>query len=144
MQVLVAEDDITSRTILAAILSKWGYDPLVVEDGSSAWEIMQKNDAPNLAVLDWDMPGMDGLEVCQRIRKACTSNPPYLIILTAKGEKADIVKGLDAGANDYISKPYDNDELQSRTSGSVDEWWNCKQSCLRQRTPWPTRPCTIH
>jgi len=114
MQVLVAEDDITSRTILAAILAKWGYDPLVVEDGSSAWEIMKKSDAPNLAVLDWDMPGMDGLEVCQRIRKACTSNPPYLIILTAKGEKADIVKGLDAGANDYISKPYDNDELQSR------------------------------
>jgi len=90
MQVLVAEDDMTSRTILAAILAKWGYDPLVAEDGGKAWEIMQKNDAPNLAVLDWDMPGMDGLEVCRRIRKAGKSNPPYLIILTAKGEKAEI------------------------------------------------------
>jgi two-component system, cell cycle response regulator len=114
MRILIAEDDLTSRIILTTILSKWGHEPLAVEDGSSAWDIMQQSDAPRLAVLDWDMPGLDGLEVCRRIREACNDNPPYLIILTAKGEKADIVKGLDAGANDYISKPYDNDELQAR------------------------------
>ncbi len=114
MQVLVAEDDVTSRTILSAILKKCGYVPVAVDDGRKAWEIMQKPDAPSLVVLDWDMPGLNGLEVCRRIREIHTSNPPYVIILTGRGEKADIVKGLDAGANDYISKPYDNDELQAR------------------------------
>ena len=93
MRILIAEDDVTSRTILAAILQKWGYDPVTVGDGIAAWSIMQSTDAPNLAILDWDMPGMDGLEVCRRIRKTLTSNPPYLIILTAKGEKSDIVEG---------------------------------------------------
>ena len=114
MRILIAEDDVTSRTILAAILQKWGYDPVTVRDGSSAWSVMQNADAPNLVILDWDMPGMDGLEVCRRIRKSLTANPPYLIILTARGEKTDIVKGLDAGANDYVSKPYDNNELRAR------------------------------
>lgn len=116
MKILVAEDDITSKTILTSILQKWGFDPVVADDGNEAWQIMQKDDAPNLAVLDWDMPFLDGLEVCRRIRSRHLSNPPYLIILTAKGEKADIVKGLDAGANDYILKPYDNDELRARVS----------------------------
>jgi two-component system, cell cycle response regulator len=114
MQILVAEDDVTSRTILIAILRKWGFDPVAADDGNRAWRIMQQSDAPNIAVLDWEMPGMDGLEVCKRIRETPASNPPYIIILTARGEKADIVKGLDAGANDYISKPYDNDELHAR------------------------------
>lgn len=114
MQILIAEDDFTSRTILSAIVSKWGHAPIVVEDGSAAWHIMQKIDAPNLAILDWEMPGMDGLEVCRKIRRQQTTNPPYIIILTAKDDKADIVKGLDAGANDYISKPYDNEELFAR------------------------------
>ena len=114
MRVLIAEDDMTSRAVLTAILKKWGYDPVAVEDGSSAWDIMQKPDAPPLALLDWEMPGMNGLEVCRNIRDKNSSSPPYLIILTSRGEKADIVEGLDAGANDYISKPYDNSELQAR------------------------------
>jgi len=114
MQILIAEDDITSRNILGAILRKWGHEPIAVEDGIEAWHIMQKSDAPNLVVLDWEMPGMDGIEVCRKIREQQTSNPPYIVILTAKDEKADIVKGLDAGANDYISKPYDNEELLAR------------------------------
>ena len=114
MRVLIAEDDMTSRAILTAILKKWGYDPVAVEDGRSAWDIMQKSDAPPLALLDWEMPGMNGLEVCRTIRDKNSSSPPYLIILTSRGEKADIVAGLDAGANDYISKPYDNSELQAR------------------------------
>lgn len=114
MKILVAEDDLTSRTILTALLRKWGYEPVAVGDGGSAWQIMQQQDAPNLAILDWEMPGMDGLEVCRRIKAQPTAVPPHLIILTAKDEKADIVRGLEAGANDYVSKPYDNDELQAR------------------------------
>ena len=116
MKILVAEDDVTSRTILTAILQKWDFAPVVVADGDKAWQIMQQPDAPTLALLDWDMPGIDGLEVCRRIRTRESSNPPHIIILTAKGEKADIVKGLDAGANDYITKPYDTNELRARVS----------------------------
>lgn len=114
MRILVAEDDRTSRDILTAVLRKWGHDPVAVDNGMDAWLIMQHKDAPELAVLDWEMPGLDGLEVCRKIRSEMTSSPPYLIVLTARGETGDIVKGLDAGANDYISKPYHNDELQAR------------------------------
>ena len=114
MKILIAEDDMTSRNILTAMSQKWGYDPVAVEDGMAAWQVMQNDGAPSLAVLDWEMPGLDGLEVCRKIRSIMTSSPPYLIILRAKGKTEDIVKGLDAGANDYISKPYNNDELQAR------------------------------
>jgi two-component system, cell cycle response regulator len=114
MRILVAEDDRTSRDILTAVLHKWGHEPVAVDNGKDAWHIMKHKDAPELAVLDWEMPGLDGLEVCRKIRSKMTANPPYLIILTARGETGDIVKGLDAGANDYISKPYHNDELQAR------------------------------
>lgn len=114
MRVLVAEDDLTSRTILVALLKKWGYDPLAVPDGEDAWQVMAREDAPMLAILDWRMPGMDGVEICQRVRKRHAANPPYLILLTAKGDKADIVQGLEAGANDYVSKPYDSSELRAR------------------------------
>jgi two-component system, cell cycle response regulator len=114
MRILIAEDDMTSRLMLQAVLSKWGYETVVVEDGKSAWAIMQQNDAPSLALLDWEMPEMDGLAVCRRIRENNPPNPPYLIILTSRGDKADIVAGLNSGANDYISKPYDNSELQAR------------------------------
>jgi len=114
MRLLIAEDDLTSRAVLTAILRKWGYEPIAVKDGGSAWDIMQKPDAPSLALLDWEMPGMNGLEVCRSIRDNNQPSPPYLIILTARNEKADIVAGLDAGANDYISKPYDNSELRAR------------------------------
>lgn len=114
MKVLVAEDDLTSRNILTTVLKKWGYDPIVVNDGSAALEILQKPDAPGLVILDWAMPELDGVDVCRRIRESDTSNPPYVILLTSKGEKRDTVQGLHAGANDYISKPYDSDELHAR------------------------------
>ncbi|MGA2587783.1 MAG: diguanylate cyclase [Candidatus Aminicenantales bacterium] len=114
MKILIAEDDFTSRSILAAVLKKWGFDPVVTEDGSAAWNILQRPDAPGLILLDWNMPGMDGLEVCRRLRENDSRNPPYVILLTARGEKGDIVQGLEAGANDYVAKPYDNEELQAR------------------------------
>ena len=114
MRILIAEDDFTSRSILTAILKKWGYDPVVTEDGEAAWDALQQPDAPRLVLLDWNMPGMDGLEVCRRLREHETPNPPYVILLTGRGEKGDIVQGLEAGANDYVAKPYDNEELQAR------------------------------
>jgi diguanylate cyclase (GGDEF)-like protein len=116
MKVLIAEDDLTSRTILTAILKKWGHDPIITEDGNAAWDALQQPDAPKLVLLDWNMPGMDGLEICQRLRKIGSINPPYVILLTGRKEKADIVQGLEAGANDYVTKPYDRDELQARVS----------------------------
>lgn len=114
MRVLIAEDDFTSRSILTAILKKWGDDPIVTKDGLDAWNVLQQPDAPKLVLLDRDMPGMEGAEVCRLLRKIDSSDPPYVILLTARGEKGDIVQGLDAGANDYIAKPYDNAELQAR------------------------------
>ena len=114
MKVLIAEDDITSRSILQAVMGKWGYDVTTAHDGEAAWELLQRPDAPKMALLDWMMPGMDGIELCRRVRAMEADEPPYLILLTARGEKSDIVAGLDAGADDYIAKPYNNDELQAR------------------------------
>jgi two-component system cell cycle response regulator len=114
MKILLAEDDFTSRSMLAAVLKKWGYDPVVSADGNAAWEALQKPDAPRLALLDWDMPGLEGLEICRRLRKKETTDPSYVILLTGRDAKSDIVQGLEAGANDYIAKPYDNAELQAR------------------------------
>ncbi len=114
MKILLAEDDFTTRSMLAAILKKWGYDPVVCEDGHAAWNVLQKPEAPRLVLLDWNMPGLEGPEVCRRLRKKETANPSYVILLTGRGEKNDIVQGLEAGANDYISKPYDNAELLAR------------------------------
>jgi len=114
MKILIAEDDFTSRGILTAVLKKWAFDPVVTEDGGAAWNALQKPDAPRLVLLDWSMPGMDGLEICRRLRANGARNPPYVILLTARDEKGDIVQGLDAGANDYVAKPYDNEELRAR------------------------------
>lgn len=114
MRILIAEDDFTSRTMLAAILKKWGYEPVVAVEGKSALKALSGDDAPKLALLDWSMPGMDGLEVCRRLRKLPTSEPPYIIFLTSRGDKNCIVEALEAGANDYVIKPYDNAELRAR------------------------------
>lgn len=114
MRVLIAEDDRTSRTILTAILKKWGYDAIAVEDGTAAWEIMASSEAAKLVLLDWNMPGMDGLEICRRLREREKANPAYIILLTANTEIGDIVQGLEAGASDYICKPYNNEELLAR------------------------------
>ncbi len=114
MRILVAEDDATSRSLLVALLSRWGYAVEAVEDGVAALERFRKPDPPNLAVLDWVMPRMDGIEVCQRLRQEGVVTPLYLVLLTARGEKTEIIRGLQAGANDYVTKPYDPDELRAR------------------------------
>lgn len=114
MKILIAEDDFTSRSLLKALLIKRGHEVVATVNGAEAWEAMQKPDAPPLAILDWMMPEMDGLDVCRHIRALETDRPPYIIMLTTKGEKADIIAGLDAGASDYLPKPYDSGELHAR------------------------------
>ncbi len=114
MKVLIAEDDLTSRTILTAILQKWGYDVVSAVDGEQALEMLKQPEAPKLALLDWSMPGLSGVDVCTHLRENQANDSIYIIMLTAKSEKKNIVEGLNAGANDYIIKPYDNDELQAR------------------------------
>ncbi len=114
MRILIADDDATTRFMLQAVIGKWGFDASTACDGREAWEVMQKPDAPELVLLDWMMPEMDGLEVVRHIRTLQTDRPPYIIMLTARGEKEDIIAGLDAGASDYLSKPFDPGELRAR------------------------------
>jgi two-component system, cell cycle response regulator len=114
MRILIAEDDKTTRLILEGVVKKWGYEPLAVENGIAARDAMTHPEGPKLAIMDWSMPGMDGIEVCRLLRDKETSNPAYIILLTGKTDTEDIVRGLDAGASDYICKPYKNEELLAR------------------------------
>lgn len=116
MRILIAEDDPISRRVLSATLRKNGYDVIETCDGEQALDALRAPDAPRLAVLDWMMPGIDGAEVCRRVRADDTMPYAYLLLLTARGEKDDIVGGLDAGADDYLTKPFDPHELRSRLS----------------------------
>jgi sigma-B regulation protein RsbU (phosphoserine phosphatase) len=111
MTILIADDDAVSRCLLEARLKRWGYDVVVTADGASAWRALERPDAPDLAVLDWLMPEMEGLEVCRRVRAL---DRTYLILLTVKGAKDDIVAGLRGGADDYVPKPFDWEELHAR------------------------------
>ncbi len=114
MRVLIAEDDPTSRLLLRKVLEKWGYEVTVTDNGAAAWEILRTEESPRLAILDWMMPEMDGVEVCRRCRGLETHQPPYIILLTALGDKDHVVTGLEAGADDYVGKPYDPAELRAR------------------------------
>jgi len=114
MEILIAEDDLTSRRILETILSKWGYDVISVDNGNDAVDRLLKAKTPKLCLLDWIMPGKDGVEVCSIIRNQKNPVPHYIILLTGKSDKNDIAHGLDSGADDYIIKPYNKDELKAR------------------------------
>ena len=114
--VLVADDEPVSRTVVAAMLRKGGYDVQVAADGEQAWSALQHPTAPALAILDWMMPGLDGVEICRRLRRTNTPTPTYVILLTSRDAAADIVEGLRAGADDYVTKPPDEDELLARIS----------------------------
>jgi diguanylate cyclase (GGDEF)-like protein len=114
MQILVAEDSTVSQRLLKRILDKWGYDITLVDNGNDAWLALQEPDAPSLAILDWIMPGLSGPEVCRKIRQNPQTSDTYAILLTAKEGKASIIEGLEAGADDYIAKPFNNDELRAR------------------------------
>lgn len=113
MRILIAEDDPVSRRVLEATLLKWGHEVIVACDGHQAWETLQ-NESPAIAILDWMMPGIDGIEVCRRTRALNNPTLCYIILLTAKSNKGDVVEGLAAGADDYVTKPFDRDELRAR------------------------------
>lgn len=119
MKILIAEDDEVSCRVLQLMLASWGHEVITTRDGGSAWALLQREDAPPLVILDWMMPGMDGVEVCRLVRQKQSATPTYIILLTAKGGKADIVRGLDAGANDYLTKPFDREELRARVQVGV-------------------------
>ncbi|MFO8173977.1 MAG: GGDEF domain-containing response regulator [Gemmatimonadota bacterium] len=116
MKILIAEDNLSDLHLLESLLKKWGYDSVSAMDGNEAWEILNGPDSPRLAVLDWMMPGMEGDEICRRVRKKEESedNYTYLILITGKKSADSIVTGLEAGADDFILKPFDNQELQVR------------------------------
>jgi sigma-B regulation protein RsbU (phosphoserine phosphatase) len=114
MRLLIAEDDQVSRRFLEHTLTRCGYEVVVTSDGTAAWQALEGPDAPPLAILDWVMPGLEGLEICRRLRLRATPTPTYIILLTAKSGKDEIVAGLRAGADDYLTKPFDLEELRAR------------------------------
>jgi diguanylate cyclase (GGDEF)-like protein len=119
VKILIADDDRVNRLILQTFLNKWGYDVVAVEDGVEAWNHLEQPDAPRLAILDWMMPNMDGAQVCQAVRKRQQRLYTYVILLTSKGQKQDIVDGFEAGADDYLTKPFDKSELRSRVRAGL-------------------------
>lgn len=114
MKILIADDSIVSRHLLEATLRKWGYEVVVACDGLEALEALERKDAPVLAILDWMMPGLTGPEVCRRIRQWAREPYTYTLLLTSKSQKEDLIEGMEAGADDYITKPFDQHELQVR------------------------------
>jgi sigma-B regulation protein RsbU (phosphoserine phosphatase) len=114
MRVLIADDDEVSNLALQGLLTRRGYGVTAAANGEEAWQILQGEDPPPLAVLDWMMPGLDGLELCRRVRATPKLRGLYLILLTSRDSSAHVVAGLRAGANDYVTKPFQNDELEAR------------------------------
>jgi len=116
LQVLIADDDRMTATILERTLQRWGHGTIVVGDGTLAFEHLRAATTPTLAILDWMMPGLDGPEVCRRVRAELPLANMYLLLVTAREGRGDIVAGLDAGADDYVIKPFDIEELRARVS----------------------------
>jgi len=114
VKILAAEDSPVFQTMLRSILSKWGYEVVIAKDGTEALEILEGKDAPQLAILDWMMPGADGPEVCRRVRAARREPYTYILLLTARTDSEDRVEGIDAGADDYLTKPFNAAELRAR------------------------------
>ena len=111
MKILIAEDDPVSRRLLEAFLRKWGYPVVAVAKGDDAWALLHTEDPPRLAILDWMMPGIEGIEICRRVRERTGRPYTYLVLLTARDRKQSLLTGLKAGADDYLSKPFDADRM---------------------------------
>ncbi len=117
MRILIAEDDIVTAHILQKLLRSWEYETVIVKDGLAALEMLQSAEPPQLALMDWMMPGKDGPEICRTVREG--GNTSYIILLTSRTERADVVAGLDAGADDYLVKPFDPEELRARLKAGI-------------------------
>jgi two-component system cell cycle response regulator len=114
LKILIAEDDAPTRLRLEGVLSTLGHEVSVARDGTEAWQLLQHEDGPVLVILDWMMPGLDGVEVCRNVRQSAIARSTYIVMLTLKGEQHDIVAAMEAGADDYLSKPFNADELRVR------------------------------
>jgi diguanylate cyclase (GGDEF)-like protein len=114
MKVLIAEDEPVSRRMIESLLRRWEYEVITAQDGFEALQILQQADAPKLAVVDWLMPGVDGIQLCQKIREVKSDSYTYVLLLTGKHTQKDVIVGLEAGADDYLIKPYDPIELRMR------------------------------
>lgn len=131
MKILIADDNASVRRVLEAMLTAWGYTVISASDGREAWQIMEQADAPPLAVIDWMMPGRDGIDICRGLRTGSTGFRPYLILLTCRDQQEDIVAGLEAGADDYVTKPFETEELRVRLL--VGKRYVELQSALKER-----------
>jgi diguanylate cyclase (GGDEF)-like protein len=114
MRILVAEDNPVFQSMLKHMLERWGYEVTLAGDGTEAWKLLQTAESPRLAILDWMMPGMDGPDVCRRVRAAALEPYVYVLLLTARTEQRDLVEGMEAGADDYVTKPFSAQELRVR------------------------------
>src|SRR5574337_1092851 len=113
MRILIVDDDVDMRRLLLGTLKKWGYDVVPASDGAEAWQILQ-NESISFVITDWIMPNLDGLELCRRIREGRFSRYIYVILLTAKHAKDELIKGMEAGADDFLIKPFNAGELKVR------------------------------
>lgn len=114
MRILIADDDSVIRKVLAQILQRFGYEVVLAFDGNQAWELLQKPDAPHLLILDWLMPGMDGTDLCRRLRAMEKEISPFIILLTGMSNKKELAKGFEAGADDCVTKSFNPDELLAK------------------------------
>ena len=120
MQILIADDDAISRRLLENYLQRWGHEVSVAHGGAEAWKLFEEGDYP-IVITDWMMPDLDGVELIRRIRASERSEHVYTILLTARAHKEDLVEGMDAGADDFLTKPFDRDELLKIVRNTIGE-----------------------
>lgn len=116
MRALIIDDDSSSRMLLKAVLERWGYEIFQATDGQQGWNLLSANDPPRLLIIDWMMPGITGPELCQKIANELDRERFYILMLSARGDRQDLINGLEAGADDFITKPWNNEELKARVN----------------------------
>jgi serine/threonine protein kinase len=136
VRVLAADDDDALARVLERHLNRWGYDATIVRNGVEAWRILKREDCPRVVILDWDMPGLSGLEVCRLLRSTAHGASAYILLLTGRAEKEDLIQALESGADDFLSKPFHPRELQLRLAKGIrDAVRESEGGPLRSRPP---------